>query len=173
MSPDQLRIANKLIQLLHPDGFRIERVVPLLAAVLFGEEDELIWVNAQNALNTPTPKAPYPSPEPSKLEGFVEVAFWKKDRSHNNIASHFVYERLCTYYQDYRKSCDTYVASYTTIVGPSGISKSFAVKQLCQSSSICYLHQLVGGDCRRVSEEVDHCGHNRWLPQILRRQLYS
>lgn len=39
----------------------------------------------------------------------------------------------CTYYQDYRKSSDTYVALYTTIVDPSGIGKSFVVKQLSVS----------------------------------------
>lgn len=35
LSADQMRIANKLIQLLHTDGFKIGRVIPLLAAVLF------------------------------------------------------------------------------------------------------------------------------------------
>lgn len=42
LSADQMRIANKLIQLLHTDGFNIERVIPLLAVLLFGKEDKLI-----------------------------------------------------------------------------------------------------------------------------------
>lgn len=43
------------------------------------------------------------------------------------------YTKDCTYHQDYRKSSDTYVAPYTTIVGLSGIGKSFVVRQLSVS----------------------------------------
>ena len=63
------------------------------------------------------------------IQQSLDRAFWQDDRSPQKRTSHIVYDRINVYYEEYLGKEGVYHFLYTTIVGPSGIGKSFVVKE--------------------------------------------
>lgn len=103
------------------------------------EKRETIWdlaVKAMSALDRPTNDPQFPDLDQEALG--LSDSFWHDEACKKKAPSHVVYERICRYHQEYTApdGSRNYLAPYATIVGPSGIGKSFAVKQLAFAHGI-------------------------------------
>ena len=112
------------------------RFTSLAEAVFTKQGDEAIWqeVCALADLLFNRPQNP-PFPPQLVGEAVLRDAFWQEDRSLNNEASRKVYSKIQEYYaEDARrrkgKDVDEKCCPCTTLIGPSGVGKSFAVKEL-------------------------------------------
>lgn len=66
-----------------------------------------------------------------RTAAFAAAAFWQDDKiTESTSASHFLLNQLKANHELYAKNPALYVAPYVAVVGPSGIGKSFAIKEL-------------------------------------------
>lgn len=68
----------------------------------------------------------------------VERAFQSSElrNSDGQLASEHIHDQIVAYYRLYRDDRSKYLAPYTSIVGPSGIGKSFAISQLAHGHGL-------------------------------------
>jgi hypothetical protein len=94
----------------------------------------------------------------------VENAFGQPPQGHQ--ASQSVYEEIVGFYRDYEYGSWKYVAPYTSVVGPSGIGKSYSVQQLAREHNIYVVYSSLAprsaGSYPRRTAIADHMLQHRF-----------
>ncbi|KZZ88586.1 hypothetical protein AAP_04909 [Ascosphaera apis ARSEF 7405] len=116
-------------------GCSVDRLASVLDLVVRHDESNTTWEALYDAIvlifdTAETPLARASSIIDREAQKASQSAFWKADRFQNSRSpSSFLLQKLRDYYSIYAHDRN-YVAPYASLVGPSGIGKSFAIKEM-------------------------------------------
>ena len=98
----------------------------------------------------------------------VEDAFGQAPQGRQ--VSRDVYEEIMGFYRDYSSRPTKYVAPYTSVVGPSGIGKSYCVQQLAREHNIYVVYSSLAprsaGSYPRRTAIADHIPQHGFLDSL-------